>query len=238
MVLHNYEYSLVLTSAEVKGSTQTSASHTSSLTVTGTANWRSCWKAHGASRPPKARPGAQYAYEMPKSTEPQSLAARCSGSVTDGARGRAGYAQNPRAGKAQSHHRVPELQMLLPCPSPALGRGKRHGGPEYLLWSYRNPLLAPVLHKGPGSVLPAQMNAENIVSPRAKPSLDVSRQSSAEPVGLTSPKDLPRVCPQVDNLISLLSRDRTHHLNYPEVLLPKSVFVLQHSHVSQTSAAL
>lgn len=52
------------------------------------------------------------------------------------------------------------------------------------------------------------MNTENSVSPRAKLSLDVSQQCSAEPVGLTSSKDLLRVYPQVDNLISLLSRGR------------------------------
>lgn len=70
-------------------------------------------------------------------------------------------------------------------------------------------LFAPVLHKGPGSALPAQMNAENIVSSTAKPSLDVSQQSSAEPVGLTSPKDLPRVCPQLDNNLSTVKRQKT-----------------------------
>lgn len=99
-------------------------------------------------------------------------------------------------------------------------------------------LLPPVLQKGPGSVLPAQTNAENTVSSRAKPSLDVSQQSSAEPVRLTSPKNLPRVCPQVDNLISLLIKDGKHNLDHSEVPLPKSVFVLQHSHGLQTSAAL
>lgn len=56
-------------------------------------------------------------------------------------RGWAGYTQNPCASKAWRHHHVPELQMLLLCPSPALGRGKWCSSPKYLLWSYRKPSL-------------------------------------------------------------------------------------------------
>lgn len=52
-------------------------------------------------------------------------------------------------------------------------------------------LLAPVLHKGPGSVLPAQTNTENVVI-EGKPSLDVSQQSSAEPVD----SHHLRICPE------------------------------------------
>jgi len=122
----------------------------------------------------------------------------------------------------------------LPC----FSKGETMWRPRIPVVVLQKTLLAPVLHKGPGSVPPARTNAENIASSRAKPSIDVSQQSSAEPVGLTSPKDLPRVCPQADNLISLLSRDRKHNLNYSEVLLPKSVCVLQHRHGLQTSAAL
>lgn len=66
-------------------------------------------------------------------------------------------------------------------------------------------LSAPVLHRRPGSALPVPMST---VSLRAKPSLDVSQQSPAEAVALTSPQDPPRVCPQVDDFISLLPRDK------------------------------
>lgn len=72
------------------------------------------------------------------------------------------------------------------------------------------------------------------MSLRAKPSFDVSQRSPVEVVALISPKDAPRVCPQVDDFISLLSRDKKCHLNRSEELLPKAAA----RRGSQTPAAL
>lgn len=115
------------------------------------------------------------------------------GSVNDKARteGHAGYAKPHHAGiimcqscRCCCHIHLCYIEQEQP------------DGQEYLVQSYRKSSLLPLLGKGHVSVLPAQMNVENNVSLRAKPSVDVNQQSLSDLYLYLS-----RVCLQVVNLI-------------------------------------